>query len=104
MLFDQRAPLHQRLAHDVAALQRQHVEDEEVERCACGAIVLQHIERRPALGIERNDFAVDHSVIRHRIQRLHDAGIAAIEVVIVPGAKLQFAAGFDGEGAISIKL
>jgi hypothetical protein len=54
--------------------------------------------------IERNDFAVDDRVIRHRRQRFHDAGIAAIEIVIVAGAELQFAAGFDGEDAISIEL
>ena len=76
MLLDQLAPLCQRLAHHVLSLQYQQVEDEEVQRRAGRAIVLQRVEGRPAVRIERHDLAVDDRFIRHRRQRLHDAGIA----------------------------
>jgi len=46
------------------------------------AVILEHAEGRPALGIERYDLAVDDGVIGHIRQRLHDAGVAGVEIVV----------------------
>jgi hypothetical protein len=38
------------------------------------------------------------------LESLHDTGIPAVEVVVVPGAELDFAADLDCPSAVAIKL
>ena len=38
-------------------------------------VILERVERRPAVAVERDYLAVDHRFIGHRRERLHDAGI-----------------------------
>jgi hypothetical protein len=64
VLFDQCAPFDQRLGHYVTTTEDQQVEYEEVQRQAM-AMVLERVERRPAISIERHDLAVEDRLVRH---------------------------------------
>ena len=75
-----------------------------MQRRARRAVILQQIEGRLALRIERNDLAVEDGLIRHRLESLQVTGISAVEVVIVPRAQPDFAAGLDCQSAVAIKL
>ena len=44
-----------------------------------------------AILIERHHLAVDDRLIRHGCKRLYDAGIARIEIVIIPRAEMHLA-------------
>src|SRR5580658_1866917 len=72
-----------RLRVHVLTLQHQQVKDEEMQRSVGGAIILERIKGRPALGVESNHFAVDDGFIRHRGQGLHYTWITGVEVIIV---------------------
>ena len=83
MLFQQFAPLRQRLAHYVLTSENEHIEDEEVEIRARG-IVLQEIEGGLAVEVEGHHLAVDDRIVRHSGQRLHYARVAPVEVIVIP--------------------
>jgi hypothetical protein len=102
VFFQQLPALHQRLVHHVLALEDQNVEDEEVERGAAGAVVLQQVERRPAFGIESDDLAVDDRLVGDRRQRLDETRVPRAEVLVVARPELQ-PAGVDGESAIAVE-
>ena len=54
-----------------------HVEDEVHDRNGTDRRILQELERRSALGVDRDDFTVDRGLIRQLRQRLEDRGIRA---------------------------
>jgi hypothetical protein len=70
---------------------------------ACRGI-LQQIERRFALTVQRHDFTIDHGIVRQRAHRLYDSGISTVEVVVVPRAQMHLVAGFDRERPVVINL
>lgn len=52
-------------------------------------VVLQGVERRTAVLVERNHLTIDDRVVRHVGKRLHDAGVSDVEVVVVPRSQVN---------------
>ena len=75
-----------------------------MQRRTCRPIVLKRVERRLAVSIERHYLSIDHRFIGHRRQRLHDAGIPYVEVVVVSGAELHLASVLHSQGAVAVEL
>ena len=69
-----------------------------------GAVVLQRVERRPAVVVEGDELAVDHRLVRQLREALDDGGIPEAEVVVVAGAQMNPAAGLERDGAIAVEL
>jgi hypothetical protein len=46
-------------------------------------MVLERVEGRPALFIERHDLAVEDRLVRHWSQRLHVTWISRFEILVI---------------------
>ena len=103
-LLQQTAPGVERLTLQIAAGEHEHIEDVIEDRYSAGAAVLERSEGRPARFVQRDDFAVEHALIRQALQRFGDSRILVGKVVVVARAKLHPAAPLDCERAIAVEL
>jgi len=82
-----RAPLHERLAHQIPPVQVEDVEGikhDQVLRVR--SAVLQRLERRPAILGQGDDLTIDHRLRRVEVQpRRGDAGVHRRQFLLVPG-------------------
>ena len=101
--FHQFAAFRQRLSHDVATGQDQHIEHEQMQVRA-GRMVLQEVERRFAAWVEGDDFAVNDCFVRERLEGCCNGGIAQGEIVVVARSELNAAASLDGQRSIAVEL
>jgi hypothetical protein len=51
---------------------REESRDRRLEFGLAAAVILKHVERRPTLGIERDDLTIDHGFVRELFQRPWD--------------------------------
>jgi hypothetical protein len=54
--------------------------------------------------IERDNFAVDHTLIRQRSERFGNSGIAIVEILIVSRAEMHLTARLESDRAIPVQL
>src|SRR5215472_17494408 len=92
------------LTHHVASGQDEHVEHVIDEFRSRRCVILEEIERRPPLSIERHHFSVQDRFIGQRLQRRGDGRITRVELVAVPRPQLQLAVALDGERPVAIQL
>jgi hypothetical protein len=78
--------------------------DVERDRRGRGAVILERVEGRLAILVERDDFAVDDRFVRQLGEPGDDVGILGGEVLVVARAEVNFAAGLESDGAIAVEL
>src|SRR5262245_2813789 len=102
MLFEQRSPRIERLAHDVSPSQHQHIKG-VVNKLRLGrSVALKQAEGWSPLLIKCYDFAIDYSFVRHCCEGFCNVPIAPAEVAIITRTELHLAAALNGERPIPI--
>jgi hypothetical protein len=98
------AALRERLLHHVLPGQDQHVEDVVHDGQLRRASVLEQVEGGTAGCVQGDNFAVDHGLVGQRCERLDDARVCGVEILVVAGTEEHLAVGFDGQGPVPIEL
>jgi hypothetical protein len=57
-----------------------------------------------ALIIERDHLAIDNRLVRQFRQALHDVGISAAEVIVVPGAEVDSTSSLERDCPVAVKF
>jgi len=79
------APIGKRELHDVLAAVKQNVERVVDDVWRCGSEILEEIEARPALFIERHQLAIDRRFVGQRFERCGDVIESFCQVVSASG-------------------
>jgi hypothetical protein len=104
LLFQELAPLLEGFAHHVATREHHDVEYVVDDRSRCRPVLLQGVERRTALFVECNHLTVDDRVVRHVGERIHDARVSDVEVVVVPRSQVNGPIALERNRAIAVEL
>jgi hypothetical protein len=102
--FQQFTPFHEPFFHYISAAQKEEVKDVEQEGSTRGTLILQGIEGRPPVAIERHHLAIDGGFIGQRREWFSNADVPVSEVIAVPRIKPNHAAAFDGQSPVPIKF
>jgi len=98
------APANQRLRHYISSVKDQDIENVIDQRRTSGAIILEQVEGRATTLVQRDDFTVDHGLIGHRRESVHDGRITTIEIVVVSRPELHATTRFDCQSPVSVQL
>src|SRR6516164_8026617 len=97
-------PADERLRHYISSVNDQDIEDVIDQRRTSGSMILEQVEGRATTLVQRDDFTVDHGLIGHRRESVHDGRITTIEIVVVSRPELHATTRFDCQSPVSVQL
>src|SRR6185437_11843322 len=101
-LLERRLALEQRLPAQILAIEIKEIERaiEESRRVPLG--ILQELEARPPLRVERHKLSIEHRLVLDGSKRLADRGIFPRDVETVAGTERDVAGFRHGDGAKAV--